>query len=192
MSNPFDDPMSVQFDFETGALSPCQKKTVRRVSDLSMMFYDSPAVERAILEGDPAVYEILDEEFISSQTDMVLGVTRIFPGKVGNEYHFTKGHFHAQDNQAEMYFCTRGKGYLLLERESGEFQVQPWFPGAITHIPPGWGHRVVNTGRDTLIFVSCFHLSAGHKYEPVVERGFASVVVEQDGQPAILPNPRRA
>jgi glucose-6-phosphate isomerase len=54
-----------------------------------------------------------------------------------------------------------------------------------------WAHRAVNTGNDTLVFVASYHLAAGHDYEPVIRRGFAQVVVERDGKPVLMPNPRR-
>ena len=95
------------------------------------------------------------------------------------------------EDQPEIYFCVHGTGYLLMETRDGQFQAAPWKPGAITHIPGMWAHRVVNTGSDELFFVASYHLAAGHIYAPVVERGFAQIVVEQNGQPVFLPNPRR-
>jgi len=93
---------------------------------------------------------------------MALGVTRIFPGTVGNEYHMTKGHIHERNDQPEIYYCVHGEGFLLLDTLDGEFRAVPWKPGVITHIPPMWAHRVVNTGDDLLVFVAAYHLSAGH------------------------------
>ena len=122
---------------------------------------------------------------------MALGVTRIFPGLVGDEYHMTKGHFHEREDQPEIYFCVRGEGYLLMESLNGDFQYTSWKPGTITHIPPQYAHRVVNTGKDTLIFVASYHVSAGHNYDVVVQRGFSKILVQQDNQPVFKPNPRR-
>ncbi|MCC7353291.1 MAG: glucose-6-phosphate isomerase [Anaerolineae bacterium] len=189
--NPYDYPLSLKLDFSTGALEPGVHVTPRRVSDLALMFHDKEAVAAAIAQRDPVVYEILSQGFPGSRTDAAIAISRIYPGRVGDEYHFTKGHFHERDDQAEVYFCLKGEGYLLLERADGEFRAEPWQPGTISHIPPAWGHRVVNTGRDLLFFIGIYHLSAGHSYKQVEERGFAQLVVERDGRPILIPNPRR-
>ena len=184
-------PISVQFDFETGEFSPSIKHELRHLSHLAPMFADQPAAQATLQAGDRLVYDIRYYPFITSHSDMALGVTRIFPGHVGEEFHMTKGHFHEREDQPEIYFCVRGEGYLLMETLSGDFQYASWTPGTITHIPPQYAHRVVNTGKDTLIFVATFHLSAGHNYDPVMQRGFSKILVQQDGKPVFKPNPRR-
>jgi glucose-6-phosphate isomerase, archaeal len=184
-------PISVDLDINTGIFNPCPQLTQRRVSDLGMMFADQAAVQATISNGDPIVYEIRYHPFKTSNSDMALGVTTIYPGKIGNEYHMTKGHFHEADDQPEIYFCVKGEGYLLMETREGDFRVAPWKPGTITHIPPPYAHRVVNTGNDVLVFVASYHLAAGHEYDLVSQRGFAEIVVDQNGQAVRLPNPRR-
>jgi glucose-6-phosphate isomerase, archaeal len=189
---PNDNPVSVQFDFSTGDFEPCPIKAERKISDLSMMFHDKDAVQ-ALLDGsDPIIYEIRYHPFETSNSDMALGVTVISPGKVGDEYHMTKGHFHEREDRPEIYFCVNGEGYLLMESSDGEFIAQPWSAGTISHIPGKYAHRVINTGDEPLFFVASYNLSAGHIYEPVVERGFAQIVVEREGKAVLIPNPARA
>lgn len=185
-------PITVQFDKTTGEFFPNLGKTARKVSDLAMMFYDKAAVEQLIRSGDPLVYEIRHYPFITSKSDMALGTTIIFPGTVGDEYHMTKGHFHQADDQPEIYYCVQGEGFLLMEDREGDFHAIPWRAGTITHIPPAYAHRVVNTGDTPLVFVSAFHVAAGHDYGPVVEHGFKHVIVKRDGKPMQIPNPHRA
>jgi glucose-6-phosphate isomerase len=184
-------PISVQLDSTTGVFSPCPQYTQRRVSDLAKMFYDQQAVEAIQKAGDRLVYEIRYYPFLTSNSDMTLGVTAINPGTVGDEYYMTKGHFHERDDQPEIYYCVQGEGLLLMETLQGDFRVASWKPGIITHIPPMYAHRVVNTGKITLVFVATFHLSAGHVYGPVEAHGFERVVIERNGSPMLLPNPRR-
>jgi glucose-6-phosphate isomerase len=184
-------PTSVWLDINTGVFEPCVEISRRKVSDLAMMFADQGAVQQLIAQGDPVVYDIRYHPFQTSTSDMALGVSTIYPGKVGDEYHMTKGHFHVRMDQPEIYFCVRGTGFLLMESKEGDFQVAEWRPGTITHIPPQYAHRVVNTGPEPLIWVASYHLAAGHDYEPIIARGFAKIVVEKDGQPVFLPNPRR-
>ncbi len=184
-----DYPISVKFDAQTGLFNPCKQEVMRRVSDLKKMFYDQQAVQYELAHGDKLIYEIRYHPFVTSKSDMALGVTRIFPGKVGDEYHMTKGHIHERDDQPEIYYCVQGSGYLLLDTLDGEFRSEPWEPGVITHIPPMWAHRVVNTGSDLLVFVASYNIRAGHLYDQVEQQGFAQVVVERDGKPVLMPRP---
>ena len=143
-----------------------------------------------LAEADPLVYEIWYHPFETSKSDMALGVTRLLPGKVGDEYHMTKGHIHERDDQPEIYFCVQGEGYLLLQTIDGEFRAERWTAGTISHIPPMWAHRVVNTGDDMLVFVASYHLSAGHDYAPIIDKGFRKLLLEREGQPAFVESPR--
>jgi glucose-6-phosphate isomerase len=186
-----DYPLSVQFNFDQGEFSPKEKTATRRVSDLGMMFHDRHAVDHLIKNGDPIVYEIFYYGFKTSKSDMALGTTRIQPGKIGNEYHMTKGHFHEAEDQPEIYFCLKGEGYLLMETLDSEFQAAHWTPGTITHIPPMWAHRVVNISPEPLVFIASYHLSAGHIYGPVEEKGFVKRVLEINGKAEIVPNELR-
>lgn len=184
-------PITVQLDASTGVFTPCIEMENRRVSDLSMMFYDQAAVQAILEGGDRLVYDIRYYPFITSVSDMALGTTVIYPGKVGDEYHMTKGHFHARADQPEIYYCVQGEGFLQMETRAGDYQVAAWKPGTVTHIPPAYAHRVINTGSTPLVFVASFHVAAGHDYAPVIARGFQYVIVERDGQPVAVPNPRR-
>ncbi len=186
-----DFPTSVQFDFEKGEFSPLQSKAERNVSDVAMMYADRAEAEKMIENGDPVIYEIFYHGFKTSLSDMALGVTRIQPGTISGEYYMTKGHFHEAIDQPEIYFCVRGEGYLLMETRDGEFQAERWTKGTISHIPPMWAHRVVNTGKGPLVFVASYHLSAGHEYEPVIKKGFAKRVYKMDGKPVLKDNLQR-
>ena len=185
-----DYPISVRLDTTTGVFEPCKTLAKRKVSDLKMMFADQKAVQDILNAGDKLIYEIRYYPFITSNSDMSLGVTMILPGKIGDEYHMTKGHIHERDDQPEIYYCVQGKGYLLLDTLQGEFRAEAWEPGVITHIPPMWAHRAVNTGSEPLVFVASYHIAAGHIYEKVEQIGFEQLVVERDGQPVFVPNPK--
>ena len=137
-------PISVQFDFTTGIFAPATEVVDRRVSHLKEMFHDQVAVQDILAAGDRVVYEIRYHPFVTSTSDMSLGVTRIFPGKVGDEYHMTKGHFHERPDEPEIYFCVHGEGYLLMETRDGDFEAVPWQPGTIPTSPMcaiGWSTR---------------------------------------------------
>ncbi|MGB8980987.1 MAG: glucose-6-phosphate isomerase family protein [Anaerolineales bacterium] len=167
------------------------EKVVRNVSDLAAMFHDQETVKSILSLGDKVVYVIRYYPFITSKSDMALGTTVILSGKVGDEYHMTKGHFHARDDQPEIYYCVQGEGFLQMESRDGDYHAVPWKAGTITHIPPQYAHRVINTGRVPLVFVASFHVSAGHEYDLIEARGFRNIFIERDGKVAEVPNPRR-
>lgn len=186
-----DYPISVQFDFDKGEFNPKEKDVIRKASDLAMMFADQEAVKVNIANGDPTIYEIFYYGFVTSNSDMALGTTRINPGTIGEEYYMTKGHFHEAEDQPEIYFCVKGTGYLLLETKDGEFRAEEWTKGTISHIPPVWAHRVVNTGDEPLVFVATYHLAAGHDYGPIINSGFSKRLVKKDGRPVFVENQQR-
>jgi glucose-6-phosphate isomerase len=184
-----DFPISFDLDFLTGQVSRFGERVQRRVSDMRSMFYDRQAARAAIAAGDPLIYEFFNTKFITSTSDMAGAITRIFPGKVGDEYYMSKGHQHTRNDQPEIYICTHGTGYLLLDTLDGEFRAEPWQPGTITHIPPIWAHRAVNTGGEPLIYIGVYHAAAGHDYTLVEKKGFAQVVVERGGKACLAPHP---
>lgn len=186
MLNPIDYPISLDFDSENGIFEPCPQVTPRYLSDLKEMFGDQQTVERILQESNPLIYEIRYYPFTTTKSDMALAVTRIFPGTVGDEYYMTKGHKHQREDQPEVYYCVRGEGFLLLDTLEGEFRAVPWRAGVITHIPPMWAHRVINTGNDLLVFIGVFHLSAGHDYDIVARKGFAYRVLAKNGKPELV------
>lgn len=189
--NKYDFPISVMYDLEEGSISPHEKVVVRRLSELGPLFYDQEAVKNTMRTGDALIYEIFYYAFPASRSDWGIGVSRIKPGKVGDEYYMTKGHFHERQDQPEIYFCTKGSGYLLLETDEGDFRAEEFKPGVVTHIPGHWAHRVVNTGGEELSYIGIYSLLAGHVYDQVLKRGFAQIVVEREGRPALVANPRR-
>lgn len=189
--NRFDFPISVLYDTAAGSFAPYEKLVERRISELAPMYHDQAAVAAMMESGDPLIYEIFYYAFPATQSNWGIGVSRIKPGTVGDEYNMTKGHFHEREDQPEVYFCTKGTGYLLMETKEGDFRAEPFHPGVVTHIPGHWSHRVVNTGSEDISYIGVYRLSAGHVYDQILERGFAQIVVERDGKPELIPNPRR-
>jgi glucose-6-phosphate isomerase len=188
---PTNQPTSIHINLTDGQMLPNTVHDHRHVSHLAAQFSDRAAVEQAIAQGDPLVYEIFHHAFVTDNTDMAMGMSVISAGKVGGEYYMTKGHLHERSDQAEIYYCVQGNGLLLMDDLQGDFHAAPFSSGTAVHIPPQYAHRVVNTGAQPLIFVSAFHLAAGHVYQPVAELGFANIVVEMDGKPVLQPNPVR-
>ncbi|MGB5932464.1 MAG: glucose-6-phosphate isomerase family protein [Anaerolineae bacterium] len=184
-------PFTMRLDFQRGVLDPCNNVIERHLSDMRGMYLDEAATEEAIEGGDPLLYEVYQYD-VPFETGQLLVVTSIIqPGKLGDEYYMTKGHFHEKEDRAEVYLGLGGQGHLLLETRDGEFKALPVEPGTVTYIPPYWAHRMVNTGQEELVFFGVFPADAGHNYDEIEKRGFAKVVVDRDGEPTLVPNPKR-
>ncbi len=184
-------PVSVQINLTDGLMQPFSVHDVRRVTQLTEQFSDQAAVKNAISQGDPIVYEIYHHLFLTDKSDMAMGMSVISAGTVGKEYYMTKGHIHERDDQAEIYYCVQGIGLILLDDLQDDFQALPFSNGTAVHIPPQYAHRVVNTGSVPLIFVSAFHQAAGHAYDQVAKKGFAKIVIDENGKPELRSNPQR-
>lgn len=162
----------------------------KRLSGLRGLFLDSDALERRIREeGDPICYENYAFNESQAEGDLFFGTTIIYPGKVGAEYHLTRGHYHQRRHHAETYQALAGRGMVLFERADGATRTAELTPGKVTYIPPFWAHRSVNTGDVPLVFLWTCAVDAGHDYATIAEHGIRLVVVERDGVPSIEERP---
>ena len=181
-------PVGVSIDGLTGNVEPATGRYAKRLSELRGIFQDGVAYERAIVEReDPVVYEVVD--YRKAESDLCFGTTIMAPGKVGDEYYMTRGHFHERPDRGEAYYTQSGQGLLLLEARGGETRTVEMRPGVCAFIPPDWAHRSINTGDETLVFVWFCATDAGHEYGEILERGMRKLVVEQDGRAAVIGNP---
>jgi len=184
-------PLAITLDFQRGVLKPCNNVIQRHLSDMRGMYLDDTATEEAIGQSDALLYEVHQYD-VPFETGQLLVVTTVLqPGKVGDEYYMTKGHFHEKEDRAEVYLGLQGQGCLLLETTGGEFKALPVEPGIVTYIPPYWAHRMVNTGQGEFIFFGVYPADAGHNYGDIEKTGFAKVLAERNGQPTLIPNPKR-
>ncbi len=60
--------------------------------------------------------------------DVAFGCSILNPGKIGEEYYFTKGHFHTIIDTGEIYYCLKGHGYILWKilKGLGRIRVTSW------------------------------------------------------------------
>ena len=101
-----------------------------------------------LAEEDPMLYEVYEFNRPEVAGELLHGVSVIHPGLVGDEFFMTKGHFHSLLETAEVYYCLKGEGQMVMETPEGEWDVQPFTPGAVLYVPPRWAHRSVNTSKD--------------------------------------------
>lgn len=158
----------------------------RRIKDLKGIFKDEEAFGQ--MNPDEVAYEVSSFLPVKEGTPggLYFGITYLHPGKVGNEYFMTKGHFHANIDRAEYYWGLTGEGMLLFMDEERNVWAEKMFPGSLHYIPGGIAHRVANTGSQLLSFAACWPSDAGHNYEEIATNGFACRLVEKNGVPHLI------
>jgi len=166
------------------------KPTKRTLSQMKGMYLDTAAADAILNKGDPLVYEFYELGAPEHPGDLAFGTSITYPGKVGNEYFMTKGHFHAILDTAEVYYTLSGKGFMMMESPEGEVRLQPVEAGKAVYVPKRYAHRSINTGDAPLVAFFVFRGDAGHDYGTIEAKGFRKLIVEQDGQPEIIKNPR--
>lgn len=154
------------------------------------MYADEAAAENLIAEANPLVYEFYEIGAPESDEHIAFGTSIIYPGKVGNEYYMTKGHFHTILETAEVYYCLSGEGYMLLENPEGSWSAQKLSAGAVVYVPPRYAHRSINTGSEPMVTFFCFRGDAGHDYGTIETKGYRKLIVEKDGKVMIVDNPK--
>ncbi|MCW2853398.1 MAG: hypothetical protein JWM84_3062 [Nocardioides sp.] len=180
-------PFSVHIDFESGELTPDPVVLRRGLADLAAYFLDdAEAVTSA--EGD--MYTVHEIRVPTTSNNLLSSTTVLQPGKVGDEYFMTKGHFHATRDRAEVYLTLSGQGVLVMALEDGTTETKEMRPGVVSYVPGHWAHRSVNTGDEPLVFYAVYIGDAGYDYATIAERGFPVIVVEGERGPEILANPR--
>lgn len=180
---------TVDFDLITG-LSKTAKSSQRRVSSMRGMYADDAATEKLIAEGDPLVYEFYEIGAPETPGDLAFGTSIVYPGKVGDEYFMTKGHFHTILETAEVYYCLQGHGYMLMENPEGDWSAQPLSPGKTVYVPPRYAHRSINVGDTPMVTFFCFRGDAGHDYGTIETKGYRKLMLDVDGEPTIADNPK--
>jgi glucose-6-phosphate isomerase len=179
-------PCSIALDPETGVIPQATAHYEKRLSDLRGLFMDPEDLERRIREeNDPVCYENYAFNDNQIEGDIFFGTTIIYPGKVGSEYHLTRGHYHRRRDHAETYQALSGRGIVLFERQEGTTCNADLTPGKITYIPPFWAHRSINISDVPLVFLWTCPVEAGHDYESLREVGMRQVVIERNGKPSI-------
>lgn len=182
-------PFSIYFDLKNG-LSNDKKPTQRFLSNMKGMFADDKALEEILKNGNPMAYEFYELGLPETPGDLLFGTSIVYPGKVGNEYFMTKGHFHTILDTAEVYYCLSGKGYMLMENPEGDWDAQYMEAGNAVYVPKRFAHRSVNVGTEPLITFFVFRSDAGHDYGTIETKGYRKLIVEKDGKPEIVDNPK--
>jgi glucose-6-phosphate isomerase len=177
------------FSLETG-LSNTKESLQRKLSKMKGMFHDADAYDKALAAEDTLVYEFYDMGVPESEKEVAYGTSITYPGKVGDEYFMTKGHFHTILDTAEVYYCLRGRGYMLMENPEGDWEARELTPGKALYVPARYAHRSINVSdSEPLVTFYAFPGNAGHDYGTIETKGFRKLIVERNGKPEIIDNP---
>ena len=179
-------PFGVDIDLVEGTMSHPDNHVVRRASDVKGHYADQAAARRLISEqGNPVLYEVFEKNIPKESGHLRLCISKLYPGRVGDECFMTMGHYHAVRNTAEIYVCIRGRGYILMMTAAGECVAEPMQRNRVVYVPPHWAHRAINTGDEPLISLCVYPGEAGHDYQEIAEKGFLRRVFIRDGREVI-------
>ena len=172
-------------------LSAYDNHITRRLSAMQGQYLDQQAYEVLLAEGDQLLYEVYEVKRPEVAGELLQGISIVQPGKVGDEFFMTKGHFHSTLDTAEVYYCLKGEGVMVMETPEGDWAVETLRPDGVLYVPPRWAHRSVNTsaGEDLVTFF-VYPGDAGHDYGAIEKQGFRKRVVDRDGKAEIIDNVR--
>jgi glucose-6-phosphate isomerase len=178
--------LSVAYGLDSARIG--DRPSVRRhLADLRGCFADGAAFEAALAAGNPLLYEVTAVEPATGDGQLHYGLGILYPGKIGDEYFLTKGHYHSHRPAAEVYVGLRGEGVMLLEDEAtGESRMVPLRENCAVYVPGHTAHRTMNTGSVPLVYLGIYPSNAGHDYGAIAGKNFRKIVVERDGRPAMI------
>lgn len=174
-------------NWQTGMLTGAAvQSSSKKLGAIRGLFHDQEAAQK--MPADLVLYTVQAYMPVPEGTEggLFWGNTTLQPGKVGDEYFMTKGHFHNIRNRSEYYATFHGEGALLLMGEDGITRLEAMCPGTVHYIPGATAHRVCNTGGNPLVFAACWPADAGHDYETIERDGFSGRLVERGGHPVLV------
>lgn len=164
------------------------QKIIRKQTTLKTLkgiFSDTKAFEAT--DPDTVIYEVEvhDNGLHEGQPGgLFLGISHIYPGKIGQEYYMTRGHLHQKIDTGEYYWGIAGQGLLLLTAPTGETSIHEVVPESLHYIPGKYAHRLINTSNVKLSVGACWLTESGHDYRKN-QSLFSKKVVEIAGQQTI-------
>src|ERR1700761_6158051 len=177
---------SIKFNNTEGTLAGDKViESHKTMGQLGGMFADETA--RSHMDPSQQVYRVQAHLPVAEGTNagLFFGTTWIKPGKVGDEYFMTHGHFHQLIDRGEYYWGLKGDGVLILMDENRNSRAEYMHPGSLHYIPANTAHRVANTGDDELVFSACWPSEAGHNYDEIKKNGFSKRLFDRDGVPTL-------
>lgn len=180
-------PWAATLDLKSGALWPPSHIVTCRLSDMAGRYADRAAEQELLSATDPMIYRA--DEILAPEIDGELhtSVTVVYPGKVGDEYFMSKGHYQVDQTAVKVYLGVTGSGYMLMQNVEGDTMEVAMTPGSVVYCAAGWAQRTVNVGNEPFAYFKYWPADAGHDYDRILnEGGFLKRVVERNGQPEVI------
>ena len=163
----------------------------RNLSKMAGQYSDQTAYDKLLQTEDVLLYEVYELKRPELAGEILHGISIVHPGKVGDEFFMTKGHYHTVIDTAEIYYTLSGEGYMVMETPEGDWAVEKLIAGSVLYVPPRWAHRSVNIGSDEdLVMFFAYPGDAGHNYATIETQGFRKLILDVDGKVEIVDNPR--
>jgi glucose-6-phosphate isomerase len=191
MQSTKDIPFTFEVSIPKTSMSRYDNYITRHLSSMKGQYADPAAFEAMLRQEDVLLYEVYETKRPEVAGELLNGLSIVHPGQVGREYFMTKGHFHTVLETAEVYYCLKGEGMMVMETPEGDWAVEELRPGRVLYVPPRWAHRSVNTGSaEDLVTFFVYPGHSGHDYGTIEAQGFRKLVIEEKGRPKIVDNPR--
>jgi glucose-6-phosphate isomerase, archaeal len=183
-------PFGLDVSLAESRLSEFDIHIVRRLSSMTGQYADRDSFAAMLEQDDEVVYEVYEIKRPEVEGEVSHGLSVVHPGTVGDEYFMTKGHFHAVLDTGEVYYCLAGRGAMVLQTPEDDWAVEAMESDRVVYVPPRWAHRSVNPGSGDLVMFFAYPGNAGHDYGTIERQGFRKLIVERDGEPVVIDNPR--
>jgi glucose-6-phosphate isomerase len=177
------EPRSFNVNLDTGLMDGTGTRYQKRLADLDGLYADAAAFNAlATSHGNDVVYDVTDHRPSDQPGDLITGVTRMSPGKVGDEYYMTRGHIHANIDRPELYFGLKGEGLMLMESPDGETRIVEIRANTVCYVPPRWIHRSVNFGAHDFVMLFCYPADSGQDYAIIEKSNGMRLRIVDDGK----------
>lgn len=168
---------------DTGTLGNGNGHYKKLYRDLAGLYADSDAFDEILAEkAERIAYEVTSYTPGSKTSDLIMGVTRMEPGKVGREFYLTRGHIHANGDRPEIYQTLAGRGIMQMESPDGVVKLIEMGPQQICYVPPFWIHRSVNIGEEDLVMFFAYPADSGQDYGIIERSGGMRVRIMSNGK----------
>ena len=175
-------------DWSTGSLVGLNvRESVKTLGQMQGLFQSQNDFER--MDLNTIIYRVRWHTPVPDGTEggLFWGTTVIEPGRVGDEYFMTHGHFHVKRDRAEYYGCIEGKGMLIMMDTARHTWAEWMAPGSLHYVPGNVAHRVANAGQTQLKLTACWPSDAGHDYEVIRQEGFGARLLARNGEAVLVP-----
>lgn len=144
---------------------------------------------------DPESSQIDEPYFIIQSPLTKENLTVLLSGKNGIEFNKTYGFFHKFPGVL-IYRTLYGQGIMIIQKndemgEAKEVRIVSLRPGVEIEVPSGYGHTVVNTGKNFLVVIDNAIENDENIDSDIVKakKGLAYYVVDKKGEIAFEKNP---